>query len=170
MYGDTDYHLNTAMTSVPQPQQGIGSRNASPTNSSVVCTNEYCVPDEDYIDMIEAYIFPSPYEWLLIALHLTVFFVGLIGNALVCISVYRNHSMRTVTNYFIVNLAVADFLVILFCLPPSVLWDVTETWFFGGLMCKLVLYLQVSLLLCILCFLCDFEGMKIACPLMFIPI
>ncbi|CAL1276506.1 unnamed protein product [Larinioides sclopetarius] len=144
MYGEGDYSPNTILSSVssePQPQ-GTGLPNTSPTNSSVMCSNEYCVPDEDYIEMIEAYIFPSPYEWLLIALHMTVFFVGLIGNALVCISVYRNHSMRTVTNYFIVNLAVADFLVILFCLPPSVLWDVTETWFFGSLMCKLVLYLQ----------------------------
>lgn len=113
-------------------------------NSSILCTNEYCVPDEDYIQMIEAYIFPSTYEWLLIALHITVFIVGLVGNALVCISVYRNHSMRTVTNYFIVNLAVADFLVIFFCLPPSVLWDVTETWFFGSITCKMVLYLQAS--------------------------
>ncbi|XP_035231285.1 orexin receptor type 2-like [Stegodyphus dumicola] len=144
MHSDLDYNPNTVfLPSEPlQQQQGPGLRNASPTNSSVMCTNEYCVSDEDYMEMIEAYIFPSTYEWLLIALHITVFFVGLIGNALVCISVYRNHSMRTVTNYFIVNLAVADFLVILFCLPPSVLWDVTETWFFGSLMCKLVLYLQ----------------------------
>ncbi|XP_023237927.1 orexin receptor type 1-like isoform X2 [Centruroides sculpturatus] len=112
------------------------------TNISQLCTNEYCVSDEDYIEMIEAYIFPTPYEWVLISLHITVFAVGLVGNSLVCISVYRNHSMRTVTNYFIVNLAVADFLVILVCLPPSVLWDVTETWFFGGIMCKLVLYFQ----------------------------
>ncbi|GBM49539.1 Orexin receptor type 2 [Araneus ventricosus] len=108
------------------------------------CTNEYCVSDEDYIAMIEDYISPSTYEWVLISLHLTVFIVGLVGNALVCVSVYRNHSMRTVTNYFIVNLAVADFLVILICLPPTVLWDVTKTWFFGSITCKLVLYLQVS--------------------------
>lgn len=53
--------------------------------------------------------------------------------------------MRTVTNYFIVNLAVADFLVILICLPPTVLWDVTDTWFMGTLACKIVLYLQVSI-------------------------
>ncbi|KAG8197405.1 hypothetical protein JTE90_014892 [Oedothorax gibbosus] len=141
MYSDeTDYN---PMPSSPTPTPII--TNSSPTaNSTIECSNEYCVPDEDYIGMIEAYIFPSTYEWVLISLHLTVFFVGIIGNALVCISVYRNHSMRTVTNYFIVNLAVADFLVILFCLPPSVLWDVTETWFFGSLMCKLVLYLQLS--------------------------
>jgi len=58
--------------------------------------------------------------------------------------------MRTVTNYFIVNLAVADFLVILICLPPTVLWDVTETWFMGTLACKIVLYFQVSAVIIII--------------------
>lgn len=108
------------------------------------CSNDYCTSDEEYIDLLEGYIFPQSYEWVLIALHSIVFIIGLIGNALVCVAVYRNHSMRTVTNYFIVNLALADFMVILFCLPPTVLWDVTETWFFGKAMCKIVLYVQVS--------------------------
>ncbi|KAG8199001.1 hypothetical protein JTE90_001800 [Oedothorax gibbosus] len=125
-----------------------GNSNATPdengNSSSMVqeCSNEYCVSDEDYLAMIQEYIFPSWVEWILITLHLLVFVVGLVGNALVCVSVYRNHSMRTVTNYFIVNLAFADFLVILVCLPPTVLWDVTETWFFGSALCKLVLYFQ----------------------------
>jgi len=60
------------------------------------------------------------------------------------VTCFRNRTMRTVTNYFIVNLAVADFLVILICLPPTVLWDVTETWFMGNVACKMVLYFQVS--------------------------
>ncbi|XP_060807180.1 orexin/Hypocretin receptor type 1 [Amyelois transitella] len=104
---------------------------------------DYCnMTEEEYMDMLNAYIYPHPYEWVLIATHAIVFVIGLIGNALVCIAVYRNHSMRTVTNYFIVNLAVADFMVILICLPPTVLWDVTETWFFGTAMCRIVLYFQ----------------------------
>ncbi|XP_042904831.1 orexin receptor type 2-like [Parasteatoda tepidariorum] len=111
-------------------------------NDSVACTNEYCVSDDEYMAMIEDYIYPTPAEWVLIALHVIVFIVGLVGNTLVCVSVYKNHTMRTVTNYFIVNLALADFMVILVCLPPTVLWDVTETWFFGSVTCKLVLYLQ----------------------------
>lgn len=53
--------------------------------------------------------------------------------------------MRTVTNIFIVNLAVADFFVILLCLPPTVVWDVTETWFLGETLCKVVPYFQVIL-------------------------
>ncbi|XP_011639561.1 orexin receptor type 2-like [Pogonomyrmex barbatus] len=106
------------------------------------CTNDYCIPDEDYIGLMVQHIFPEFSDWVLIAMHSVVFVVGLIGNALVCMAVYRNHSMRTVTNYFIVNLAVADLLVLLICLPPSVLWDVTETWFLGLKLCKAVPYLQ----------------------------
>ncbi|XP_032665474.1 orexin receptor type 2-like isoform X1 [Odontomachus brunneus] len=106
------------------------------------CTNDYCISDEDYLELMVEHIFPKLPDWVLIAMHSVVFVVGLIGNALVCMAVYRNHSMRTVTNYFIVNLAVADLLVLLICLPPSVLWDVTETWFLGLKLCKAVPYLQ----------------------------
>lgn len=114
-------------------------------NSDCVGDVEYCdLSEEEYLILLNEYIFPQPAEWVLIATHGIVFVIGLIGNSLVCIAVYRNHSMRTVTNYFIVNLAVADFMVILICLPPTVLWDVTETWFFGTAMCRIVLYFQVS--------------------------
>lgn len=107
------------------------------------CTNDYCETDDDYITRIEDYLFPSVYEWILIALHCLVFVVGLVGNFLVCLAVYRNHTMRTVTNMFIVNLAIADFLVIFLCLPPTVLWDITETWFMGSTLCKIIPYFQV---------------------------
>jgi hypothetical protein len=118
-----------------------------PQNSTRNCTlyaNDYCEPSEDYLDRMLEHIYPDHYEWALICAHFIVFVVGLIGNALVCVAVFRNTSMRTVTNYFIVNLAVADFMVILFCLPPTVAWDVTATWFLGDAMCKIVLYIQVS--------------------------
>lgn len=115
------------------------------TDEPCVGMLEYCnMTRDEYMEMLYDYIFPQPYEWVLIAIHAVVFIIGLIGNSLVCIAVYRNHSMRTVTNYFIVNLALADFMVILICLPPTVLWDVTETWFFGTAMCRIVLYCQVS--------------------------
>ena len=45
---------------------------------------------------------------------------------------------------FIVNLAIADFLVIFLCLPPTVLWDITETWFMGNTLCKIIPYFQVT--------------------------
>ncbi|XP_055696230.1 orexin/Hypocretin receptor type 1-like [Lutzomyia longipalpis] len=112
---------------------------------NITCVGEpmYCnLTYEEYVNLVYDYIYPSISEWILIFSHSIVFIMGLVGNALVCIAVYTNHSMRTVTNIFIVNLAVADFFVILFCLPPTVVWDVTETWFMGKTMCKIVLYFQ----------------------------
>ncbi|KAJ8669369.1 hypothetical protein QAD02_000628 [Eretmocerus hayati] len=107
------------------------------------CTNDLCLPEDIYVDCMYKEIWPKFHEWIIIGMHVIVFIVGLVGNALVCIAVYRNHQMRTVTNYFIVNLAVADLLVIVICLPPTIVWDITQTWFLGPLPCKIVLYFQV---------------------------
>lgn len=51
--------------------------------------------------------------------YILVFAVGLVGNCFVIAVVFRSPRMRTVTNFFIVNLAVADILVIVFCLPAT---------------------------------------------------
>lgn len=58
------------------------------------------------------------------AAYLLVFVVGLIGNCFVIAVVYRSPRMRTVTNFFIVNLAVADILVIVFCLPATLMSNI----------------------------------------------
>ncbi|CAG09420.1 unnamed protein product, partial [Tetraodon nigroviridis] len=88
------------------------------------------------------YLHPKQYEWVLIVAYIIVFFVSLIGNSLVCFAVWKNRHMRTVTNYFIVNLSFADVLVTIICLPASLVVDITETWFFGNTLCKIVPYLQ----------------------------
>jgi len=51
--------------------------------------------------------------------YAAVFLLAVVGNVLVISVVFSNSSMHTVTNYFIVNLAVADLLVGLVCLPTS---------------------------------------------------
>lgn len=56
--------------------------------------------------------------------YVIVFVVGLIGNSFVIAVVYRSPRMRTVTNFFIVNLAVADVLVIVFCLPATLMSNI----------------------------------------------
>lgn len=56
--------------------------------------------------------------------YLLVFAVGLIGNFFVIAVVFRSPRMRTVTNFFIVNLAVADILVIVFCLPATLMSNI----------------------------------------------
>lgn len=61
---------------------------------------------------------------LLCVAYLIVFIVGLIGNSFVIAVVFRAPRMRTVTNYFIVNLALADILVICFCLPATLMSNI----------------------------------------------
>jgi neuropeptide FF receptor 2 len=50
-----------------------------------------------------------------------VFCVGLIGNLFVISVVFRVPRMRTPTNLFIANLAIADVLVIVFCVPATLM-------------------------------------------------
>ncbi|XP_050436017.1 neuropeptide SIFamide receptor-like [Adelges cooleyi] len=71
-----------------------------------------------------------------------VFLVGLVGNLLVVSVVFRSPRMRNVTNYFIVNLAVADILVLVFCLPATLLSNIYVPWILGEYMCKIVPYIQ----------------------------
>ena len=120
------------------------------TISPLCLLNIYCEPMEDYMDRMHEYIYPEPFEWGLIVVYILTFFVGLIGNSLVCFAIWRNKKMRTITNIFIVNLSVADLGVIIICLPSTLLVDVTETWFLGTTFCKIHLFLMVSIFLVIL--------------------
>ena len=101
--------------------------------------------DEEFKQLLLDYISPKFYHWIFIVLFFIVFVVGITGNLMVCYSVWRSSHLKTVTNYFLANLAVADFLVLLICLPPSVIQDVTQSWFLGAVMCKIFVYLQVGL-------------------------
>ncbi|XP_042873443.1 neuropeptide SIFamide receptor-like [Penaeus japonicus] len=71
-----------------------------------------------------------------------VFVLGLIGNCFVIAVVFRTPRMRTVTNFFIANLAVADVLVIVFCLPATLISNIYYPWMLGWVMCKFVAYVQ----------------------------
>ncbi|KAL5016441.1 hypothetical protein ScPMuIL_006030 [Solemya velum] len=101
-----------------------------------------CVSEDLCRQHVLDHVFPTPIEWVFICVYAVIFIVGLGGNALVCYVVWTSHHMRTFVNIFIVNLAIADFLVILVCLPPTVLADATETWYLGTTMCKVVPFLQ----------------------------
>ena len=80
---------------------------------------------------------PGYILWPTVALLVTVFVVGVVGNLLVIVVVWRNQDMRNSTNFFLVNLSVADLLVIVVCMPPALV-DILEKeqWKFGPVMCE----------------------------------
>lgn len=69
-------------------------------------------------------------EWLdpgnLVSLAILAFInvLVIVGNCLVIAAVFCSHKLRSVTNFFIVSLAVADLLVGLAVLPFSATWEV----------------------------------------------
>ena len=73
---------------------------------------------------------PGLFQCFLAVISIIIFIVGIIGNLLVILVVAKNAHMRTITNIFIVNLAIGDFLVVLICLPPTMINDITVTFFF----------------------------------------
>lgn len=61
----------------------------------------------------------SPVAAMFIVAYALIFLLCMVGNTLVCFTVLRNRHMRTVTNMFILNLAVSDLLVGIFCMPTT---------------------------------------------------
>jgi len=67
-----------------------------------------------------------------------ILFIGIVGNILVPIVVWRNKELRSSTNIFLVNLSLADLLILLVCMPPVLieLHSKPEVWVLGATMCK----------------------------------
>lgn len=75
---------------------------------------------------------------LITVISLTVFLVGLSGNALVIYVVLRYAKMKTVTNIYILNLAVADELYVI-GLPFLTTQNALSYWPFGSFLCRVVM-------------------------------
>ena len=73
---------------------------------------------------------------LKICLFSTFFVLGLIGNSLVLIGIGLNKGMQTPTNLLIFNLALADILFIIVCIPTT-LFGLFGLWPFAEFGCKL---------------------------------
>jgi hypothetical protein len=73
---------------------------------------------------------------LKICLFSTFFVLGLIGNSLVLIGIGLNKGMQTPTNLLIFNLALADILFIVVCIPTT-LFGFFGRWPFTEFGCKL---------------------------------
>ncbi|XP_060086688.1 histamine H3 receptor [Heteronotia binoei] len=69
-----------------------------------------------------------------------------VGNALVMLAFVVDSSLRTQNNYFLLNLAISDFLVGAFCIPLYVPYVLTGKWTLGRSFCKL--WLVMDYLLC----------------------
>jgi len=65
----------------------------------------------------------------------SIILCAVLGNALVVISVVRHRKLRIITNYYVVSLAFADFLVALCAMSFNASVEITGKWMFGYVMC-----------------------------------
>ncbi|XP_063911789.1 RYamide receptor-like isoform X2 [Zophobas morio] len=76
------------------------------------------------------------------SMYAVIFVVALIGNSFVCYMVLSSPRMRTVTNYFIMNLAIGDMLITILCVPFTSVSLLKQYWPFGSVLCPVVNYSQ----------------------------
>uniref|UniRef100_A0A8D0GX40 Alpha-1D adrenergic receptor n=1 Tax=Sphenodon punctatus TaxID=8508 RepID=A0A8D0GX40_SPHPU len=82
-----------------------------------------------------------------VGVFLAVFILSaIVGNILVILSVACNRHLQTVTNYFIINLAIADLLLSTTVLPFSATLEVLGFWAFGRIFCNI--WAAVDVLCC----------------------
>ncbi|XP_070593038.1 kiSS-1 receptor [Erythrolamprus reginae] len=101
------------------------------------CTAELCAngsgpPTPPYL--IDAWLVPLFFAILML--------VGLLGNSLVIYVIIRHKPMRTVTNYYIANLATTDIIFLVCCVPFTAMLYPLPGWIFGEFLCKFVNYIQ----------------------------
>ena len=100
--------------------QDVGvSTNVSSNSSS--STDYYDDYDYDYDDSVSSVIL-----WELVPVcvaYCLTFLLGVTGNVLVIVSIVRSRAMHTVTNVFLVSLASADLMLVLFCVPIKVMYN-----------------------------------------------
>ena len=102
------------------------------------------VENGTFVGALEDYSLPIYAQVSLIFLYTAMCIVAVGGNGIVCYIVLAYQRMRTVTNYFIVNLACSDILMAILCIPFSFVANmILHYWPFGKIMCPVVTYAQV---------------------------
>ncbi|KAM7155270.1 neuropeptide FF receptor 2 [Molossus nigricans] len=89
------------------------------------------------ITYVNYYLHHAQVAAIFIISYFLIFFLCMVGNTVVCFIVMRNKHMHTVTNLFILNLAISDLLVGIFCMPITLLDNIIAGWPFGSTMCKI---------------------------------
>ena len=80
---------------------------------------------------------------LRLTLYAIIFLASAFGNFLVCTVILRRKKMKTVTNYFILNLSIADLALNFICIPFDIpVQEMNNKWPYGALLCKVIYPLQ----------------------------
>lgn len=86
---------------------------------------------------------PAESQYVLIVLYTLTASLAVSGNLLVLAVFSFGRRSRTDLRPFLVNLAVADLVMAVFCMPFTFTYTMLHDWIFGDVMCPLVLFCQM---------------------------
>ncbi|XP_063166209.1 cholecystokinin receptor type A [Candoia aspera] len=75
-----------------------------------------------------------------ILLYSLIFLLSVLGNTLVITVLIRNKRIRTVTNLFLLSLAISDLMLCFFCMPFTLIPNLLQDFIFGSAICKIASY------------------------------
>ncbi|XP_069012400.1 pyroglutamylated RF-amide peptide receptor [Embiotoca jacksoni] len=92
------------------------------------------------------YIPELPYsaKTTFVIMYAVIFVLALAGNSLVIYIIVKKRAIQTATDIFICSLAVSDLLITFFCIPFTLLQNISSEWFGGVLVCKTVPFVQTT--------------------------
>nr|XP_015201739.1 PREDICTED: pyroglutamylated RFamide peptide receptor isoform X2 [Lepisosteus oculatus] len=75
---------------------------------------------------------PSGAKTTFVVMYAIIFVLALVGNSLVVYIIVKKRAMRTATSIFICSLAVSDLLITFFCIPFTLLQNISSEWLGGA--------------------------------------
>ncbi|KAH8345218.1 hypothetical protein KR059_010551 [Drosophila kikkawai] len=81
--------------------------------------------------------------WLIPSYSVILLF-AVLGNLLVISTLVQNRRMRTITNVFLLNLAISDMLLGVLCMPVTLVGTLLRNFIFGEFLCKLFQFSQAA--------------------------
>ncbi|XP_064120870.1 trissin receptor-like [Macrobrachium nipponense] len=134
----------------PPNHSFVGAADDLPPRSAVtaipVNTSSAAVNETDQGDAVDILLFDEDSEGYylfhrlevkvpLLVIYTLVFIFAFFGNLLVVLVMVFHRRMRSHTNFFLTNLAVADLCVAVFCIYQNFAMYVIKDWYFGEFLC-----------------------------------
>lgn len=74
---------------------------------------------------------PSSAKTVFVIMYTVIFVMALAGNSLVIYIILKKRAIQTATDIFICSLAVSDLLITFFCIPFTLLQNISSEWLGG---------------------------------------